>query len=398
MKFTAKVLSAVFILATILTMFSGCASDKQVVNVFNWGEYISNDSEILNVLKEFEAETGIKVNYTTYATNEELYSKLKSSGANYDVIIPSDYMINRLIKEDMLEKLNFDNIPNFKNITDKYKNLEYDPTGEYSVPYTWGTVVLIYNTKYVTKPVDSWDILWDEDYRDKILMFHNSRDAFGISLKRLGYSLNTTDIQELQEAAEELKKQKDIIQGYYMDEIFNKMGSGEAYIAPYYAGDALTMMEDNPDLAAAYPEEGTNFFVDAACIPKGAKNKESAEKFINFLCKAEIAAANSEYIGYSTPNKAAYDLLSEELKSNPITYPDDEILAKTEVFINLPEDTNKKIDELWTEIRGASSGQMNFLFPILIIAVPVVFCIVIIVMRKQRKKSVKYLNNGGNNR
>ncbi|MCL2518948.1 MAG: spermidine/putrescine ABC transporter substrate-binding protein, partial [Oscillospiraceae bacterium] len=310
-----KIFTAIFILATIISIFSGCSSDKQVVNVFNWGEYISDASGIINVLKEFEAETGIKVNYTTYATNEELYSKLKGSSANYDVIIPSDYMINRLINEDMLEKINFDNIPNFENIMDNYKNLEFDPTGEYSVPYTWGTVVLIYNTKYVTKPVESWDILWDEDYKGKIIMFHNSRDAFGISLIRLGFSVNTTDERELQLAADELTKQKDLLLGYYMDEIFNKMGGEEAYIAPYYAGDALTMMDENPNLAAVYPKEGTNIFVDSMCIPKGAKNKEAAELFINFMCRADIAAANSEYIGYSTPNSAAYELLSDELKA-----------------------------------------------------------------------------------
>ncbi|MCL1858510.1 MAG: spermidine/putrescine ABC transporter substrate-binding protein [Oscillospiraceae bacterium] len=387
---TAKILLVILTLTTIISVFSGCAQDKQVVNVYNWGEYISDAAGDVNVLKEFEAETGIKVNYTTYATNEELYSKLKSGGANYDIVIPSDYMINRLIKEDMLEKINFANVPNYENIMDEYKNLEFDPTNEYSVPYTWGTVVLIYNTKYVTKPVESWDILWDEDYKGKIIMFHNSRDAFGISLKRLGYSLNTTNISELEQAADELKKQKDVLQGYYMDEIFNKMGNEEAWIAPYYAGDAITMIEDNPDLDAVYPKEGTNRFVDSMCIPKGAKNKENAEAFINFLCEAEIAAANSEYIGYSTPNYAAYELLDDEIKEDEITYPDAEILEDTEMFLNLPEDINKKIDELWTEIRGSSSENI-FLFPI-IIAVLVVLCVVIIIVgqNRKKKKSMEY--------
>ena len=387
-RLIAQILFAVLILTMTIPLLAGCESNKQVVNVFNWGEYISDASGEINVLKEFEAATGIKVNYTTYATNEELYSKLKSSGANYDIIIPSDYMIGRLIDEDMIEKLNFDNIPNYANIMEEYKNLEFDPTNEYSVPYTWGTVVLIYNTKFVTKPVESWDILWDEDYKDKIIMFHNSRDAFCIALKKLGYSANTTDVGELEKAAAELERQKDILQGYYMDEIFNKMGSEEAYLAPYYAGDALTMMSDNPNLAAAYPKEGTNIFVDSMCIPKGAKNKEAAEKFINFMCEAEIAAANSEYIGYSTPNKAAYELLSDEIKSNPITYPDEEVLAKAEVFINLPEDINKKIDSLWTEIRSSSSGNI-FLFPI-VIAGLVVLCVIIIIVSHRKKKSVKY--------
>jgi spermidine/putrescine transport system substrate-binding protein len=239
----------------------------------------------------------------------------------------------------------------------------------------------------VTKPVDSWDILWDKDYAGKIIMFHNSRDAFGIALKKLGYSLNTTDEGELEKAADELKRQKDVLQGYYMDEIFNKMGNGEAYIAPYYAGDALTMIDDNPDLAAVYPVEGTNLFVDSMCIPKGAKNKEAAEKFINFMCEAEIAAANSEFIGYSTPNAAAYELLDEELKSSEIAYPDYEILAKTEMFVNLPDEINKKIDDLWTEIRGSSSDNI-FLFPAIVAAL-VILCVAIIIVGQSKKKKNK---------
>jgi len=379
--------AAVLAVLSMLFLLSGCSDDRQVVNVFNWGEYISDASGEVNVLKEFEAETGIKVNYTTYATNEELYSKLKSSRANYDVIIPSDYMIGRLIAEDMLEKINFINVPNYEYIMDDYKNLEFDPANEYSAPYTWGTVVLIYNTKFVTKPVDSWDILWDEDYSGKIIMFNNSRDAFGLTLKKLGYSLNTTNVGELERARDELIRQKDLLQGYFMDEIFNKMGNNEAWIAPYYAGDALTMMEDNPDLAAAYPKEGTNMFVDSMCIPKGAKNKENAEAFINFMLRAEVAAANCEYIGYSTPNHGAYWLLGDDVTSNEITYPGREILDNTEIFLHLPEEVNKKLDELWTEVRGSSSGNM-LVFPIIIAAL-VVTC-VIIILTKKNKKRVKY--------
>ncbi|MCL2813126.1 MAG: spermidine/putrescine ABC transporter substrate-binding protein [Oscillospiraceae bacterium] len=391
-KIISKILAAALFVAVLAPMcaLSSCSKgDRQVVNVYNWGEYISDASGTTDVLREFEAKTGIKVNYTTYATNEELYSKLKGGGANYDVIIPSDYMISRLIKEGMLEKIDFGNVPNYGNIMEEYKNLDFDPENEYSVPYTWGTVVLIYNAKYVTKTVDSWNILWDEDYKGKIIMFHNSRDAFGIALKKLGFSLNTTDFGELEKAAEELKKQKEVLQGYYMDEIFNKMGNGEAYIAPYYAGDALTMMDDNPDLEAVYPVEGTNLFVDSMCIPKGAKNKEAAEKFINFMCEAEIAAANSEFIGYSSPNLAAYEILDEELKNNEITYPGPEVLSKTEMFINLPDEVNRKIDDLWTEIRGSSSDNI-LLFPA-IIAVLVVLCVVIIIVgRSKKKKSRMY--------
>ena len=380
-----KIITAAIL--AILFLISGCSDDRQVVNVFNWGEYISDASGDVNVLKEFEAETGIKVNYTTYATNEELYSKLKSSGANYDVIIPSDYMISRLIAEGMLEKINFANVPNYEYIMDEYKDLDFDPANEYSAPYTWGTVVLIYNTKHITKPVDSWDILWDADYSGKIIMFNNSRDAFGLTLKKLGYSLNTTDTGELEKAKDELTRQKDLLQGYFMDEIFNKMGNGEAWVAPYYAGDALTMMDENPDLAAAYPKEGTNRFVDSMCIPKGAKNKENAEAFINFMLRPEIAAANCGYIGYSTPNNGAYWLLGDDVTGDELTYPGSEILANTEIFLNLPEATNKKLDELWTEVRGSTSGNM-LVFPI-IIAVLVVTCLIII-LRKKNKKRVKY--------
>ena len=361
------------------------------INVFNWGVYISDgEDDSFETVKEFEELTGIKVNYSTYATNEELYSKLKGGGADYDVIIPSDYMVGRFIEEDMIEKLDFSNIPNIKHTMEDFKNLEYDPSGEYSVPYMWGTVVIIYNTKYVTEPVDSWEILWDEQYSGKIIMFQNSRDSMGIALKKLGYSLNTTNEAELEEAAQELINQKPLVQGYHMDEIFNKLGSNEAYLAPYYAGDAMTMIADNPDLSAAYPKEGTNRFVDAICIPKGSKNKEAAEMFINFLCEPEVSAANAEYTEYCTPNSEAYELLDDEIKNNPITYPNEEILNNTEVFISLPQNINKKIDELWTQILGSRGDS-----PILIVAFIVGFGVLIVALiavmvLRSKKKNIKY--------
>ena len=257
------------------------------INVYNWGEYISVDDGTegaYDTNREFEELTGIKVNYTNFASNEELYAKLKNGGSSYDVIIPSDYMIARMINEDMLEKLDFSNIPNYGNlIMDKFKGMEYDPTEEYSVPYTWGMVGLIYNTTLVDEEDDvgSWSILWNEKYANDILMFSNSRDAFAIACKYLGYSMNTTDEKELKNAASALTDQKLLIQAYVMDEIFDKMTGGEAALAPYYAGDAITMIGDNPDLAYSVPREGTNLFVDAMCIPKGAKNKEAAEMYIN---------------------------------------------------------------------------------------------------------------------
>jgi spermidine/putrescine transport system substrate-binding protein len=329
------------------------------INVYNWGEYISvndGDEESFDTNKEFEKLTGIKVNYTNFASNEELYAKLKSGGSSYDIIIPSDYMIARMINEGMLEKLNFDNIPNYEMIMDKFRGMDYDPTEEYSVPYTWGMVGIIYNTTLVDEDDDvgSWDILWNEKYANNILMFSNSRDAFMIACRYLGYSMNTTDERELRNAARALTDQKLLVQAYVMDEIFDKMTGGEAALAPYYAGDAITMISDNPDLAYVVPREGTNLFVDAMCIPKGAKNKEAAEMYINFMCETLTALKNCEYIGYSTPHKEVPNYLDEELANNPIAYPDEEVLKNTEAYIALPNATTKLIDELWTSILTAN--------------------------------------------
>lgn len=321
------------------------------VNVFNWGEYIDE-----SLLEDFEAETGIHVNYKTFPDNETLYSTLKSSAGEYDVIIPSDYMIARMIDEDMLEKINFDNVPNFAAINDNYKNLDYDPANEYSVPYTWGTVGLIYNTTVVDETPDSWDIMWDEKYAGQILMFDNSRDAIGIALKKLGYSFNTTDEAQIKEAVDALIEQAPLVQAYVMDQIFDKLEVGEAAIGPYYAGDAITMIESNPDLAFVIPKEGSNLFVDAMCIPKGAPNKENAEAFINYMCSAEAAAANCDYIGYSTPSDSAKELLNEELVNNPIAYPDEETLSRCETFINLPENILALYDSEWLRLKSAAGN------------------------------------------
>ena len=321
--------------------------------VYNWGEYIADGSdETMDVIEEFEALTGIQVEYTTFDTNEGLYSKLQSGSAYYDIIIPSDYMISRMAQNGMLEKLNYDNIPNFKKYVDEvFWNPDYDAAQEYSVPYTWGTVGLIYNTKYVQEPVDSWDLLWDEKYSGKILMVSNSRDAFGIALKRLGYSMNTENPDEIRQAADSLKEQKDVVQAYVMDQIFDKMVEENAWIAPYYAGDYLTMSESNEDLAFVFPKEGFNHFVDAMCIPKGCVNQEAAEMFINFMCEPQVSAENLGYIGYSTPISAAKELMDEELITNPVAYPSDEVLENSETYRNLSDETNKLMDDLWIEVR-----------------------------------------------
>ncbi len=367
------------------------------INVYNWGEYIAvDDGEegAFDVNAAFEELTGITVNYTNFASNEELYAKLKSGGAAYDIIIPSDYMIARLISEGMLEKLNFANIPNFSLIDDNYKNPDYDPTNEYSVPYTWGTVGIVYNTTLVDPEddINTWNILWSEKYAKDILMFSNSRDAFAIALKRLGYSFNTTVEAELQAAADSLKEQKLMVQAYVMDEIFDKMGGGEAALAPYYAGDAITMIEDNPDLAWAIPVEGVNLFIDAICIPRGAANKEAAELYINFLCETLVALKNCEYIGYSTPHADAYLYLSDDLKSNPIAYPSDEVILNSETFTALPTDTTKLIDNLWTSIL--SNTSTNPYLAMILMFTALFLSLGINVWRRQRKKQKMYETMG----
>ncbi len=362
------------------------------INVYNWGEYISTgaDEGTLDVNTEFEKLTGIKVNYTNYATNEELYAKLKGGGAAYDIIIPSDYMISKMIKEGLIQTLDFENIPNFSYIMDNFRNMAYDPENEYSVPYTWGTVGIIYDESVVDlneEDID-WNLLWNEEYADQILMFDNPRDAFAISEILLGYSLNTENPDELKAAAEKLKEQKKIVQGYVMDEIFDKMGAGDALIAPYYAGDALTIMEENDSLNFVVPQSGTNLFVDAMCIPTSAKQKEAAEMYINFMCEPDIAYANIDYICYSTPHSAAFDMLDEEVQNDPISYPDEELISeRTTVFVNLSDEANKLMQDLWTEMKSAEDETTNkWLVPIFLI-----FCLatIIVVLIRRHIKSKK---------
>lgn len=342
-------------------MFSGCSGDgetgskKVTLNVYNWGEYI--DDEVVDVNKEFTRQTGIKVNYQTFESNETMYSIISSGAAEYDVIFPSDYMVGKMIQEGMLAKLNFDNIPNYQYIDEEYRNLAYDPNNEYSVPYTWGTVGIFYNKKYVDEGdlAQGWDILWNEKYKDKIYMFDNSRDAFGIALKKLGYSMNTTKKEELQAAYDELVKQKPLLQGYFMDQVFQKMTNEEGWLAPYYSGDGAIMMygdEGNPDIGYFVPHQGTNLFVDAMCITANTSHQEEAEQYINFLCSTEIAKANAEYICYSTPHTEARKLLDPEVANNPNFYPSSDVMKNTEVFLTLPDATNKLLDELWIKLKS----------------------------------------------
>ena len=343
-----KTLALLLCAASLAALLAGCggkpAATNGEVNVFNWGEYIDE-----SLFYDFTAQTGIKVNYKVFDSNESMYATLSSGGASYDVVIPSDYMISRLIEEDMLEKINYGNVTNFSDIDPTLKNPEYDPTGEYSVPYMWGTVGIIYNTTKVTGPVTGWESLFDSTLSGQILMFDNSRDAIGIALKYLGYSYNTTDEAQIQDAVDLLIQQKPILQSYVMDQIFEKLESGEAAIGPYYAGDYVTMVQNNPDLAFCFPSQGTNRFVDAMCIPKGSSNKANAEAFINFMCSTEAGLANCEEIGYSTPLLSVMDALGED--KSPVAYPDDETLANTETFINLPQNILQFYDSEWLRLK-----------------------------------------------
>jgi len=340
-------------LVLILSLTASACSNKTdfigEINVCNWGEYIDE-----SIFDDFENETNIKVNYSTFQSNEALYSLLKSGGANYDIIIPSDYMISRLISEDMLEKLDFSNIPNYSLIGENYKNLEYDPNGEYSVAYMWGTVGIIYNTAMISDEITSWSALFNESYTGQILMIDNPRDALGIALKYLGYSLNTTDENELNAAYALLAAQKPLVQSYVMDQIYDKLEGGEAAIGTYYAGDYITMHENNEALAFVLPEEGANWFVDAMCIPSGAANKAYAEAFINFMCRSDVATRNMDVTGYVTANTSAADEYSAGLTETEraILFPSDEQLSRCEVFINLPQDTLDLYDALWVKLKS----------------------------------------------
>lgn len=386
--------SIIFLLIIPLFLIvSGCGNGrndkKTTINVYNWGEYISNGTDgSMNVNAEFTEETGIKVNYTTFQSNEELFAKLSGGGAAYDVIIPSDYMISRLIEKGMLEKLDFNNIPNVNLIDKKFINPDYDPLNEYSVPYTWGTFGIFYNKKMVDENPDDigWDILWNEKYSGRILMFDNSRDSFGISLIRLGYSINSNNPEQWYKAADELKKQKPLVQAYVMDQIYDKMGNKEAALAPYYAGDAAVMIRNNPDIGFVIPKEGTNKFVDAMCIPKGSDHKKEAEQYINFMCRTDVAAENSAYTGYSTPQSEVYDQLDEEIKYNPIYYPSEEVMKKSQIFVNLPPDISALMDDLWIQVK--TGGDNNPLLLVAVIASFVLLYILVFLYKRIKDKGM----------
>ncbi len=322
------------------------------LNVYNWGEYISDGSDgCMDVNREFERITGIKINYTTFESNETMYSALKNGGVSYDIIIPSDYMIARLKAEDMLAKVDTSRLSNYKYIAPEYRGLYFDGTEEYTVPYNVGMVGIIYNSALIDEPLHSWGALWDQKYKNMSLNFNNPRDGFMTAQKLLGYSVNSTDEHEWQAAAEKLKQGKGILQSYVMDEIYGKLETGEAAIGPYYAGDYLVMLETNEDLKFFYPEEGTNIFIDSICVPKCVKNYDAALMYINFLLEPEIALANAEYIGYASPHTAVINNPDYCYYKNEILYPSDEVKKKGEYYFDLPEETRMLYENLWLDLK-----------------------------------------------
>lgn len=327
------------------------------VYVYNWGEYIDE-----SVIDQFEEETGIKVVYDMFETNEEMYPVIEAGGVNYDVICPSDYMIQKMIENDLLAEIDFDKIPNYREIDPRYVEMSksFDPDNKYSVPYCWGTVGILYNTSKVA-PEDEptkWSDLWNPKFKGEILMQDSVRDAFMVALKSKGYSMNSTDQQELTEAKDLLIEQKPLVQAYVIDQVRDKMIGGEAAIGVIYSGEMLYIQDQVAELGLDYdlkyvlPEEGTNVWIDSWVIPKNARNKENAEKWIDFLCRPEIAKANFEYITYPTPNKGAFDLLDKELQENKAVFPDVDSLKNYEVFKYLGPDVDSMYNELWKEVKS----------------------------------------------
>ena len=393
-RFFSVVFSLILLGLTVVPCFAGEKKDYShlegtILNVYNWGEYISDGSEgTLDVNKEFEKRYGITVNYSNYESNENMYNKLQSGGANYDVIIPSDYMIAKLIEEDMLAELDFSNIPNYKYVLEKYRGLYYDPDDKYTVPYTVGMVGLIYNTKIVKEAPDSWGALWDERYAGEILMFNNPRDAFGVAQCYLGQSINTESVEDWDKAIKALKEQNHLVSSYVMDEVFNKMENGEAALAPYYAGDFLTMYDVNNDLAFVYPKEGVNFFVDAMCIPKNAENKEAAELYINFMLEEEIAVANANYICYASPHSNVLESDDYDLKGEPVLYPDEENTPRTEMFENLDYETQNYMNMLWNELKIEGNSNLDAYIGLSVTAILIIVYAVYRFIKKKKREAM----------
>lgn len=324
-------------------------SGEKVI-VYNWGEYLDPKT-----IELFEEETGISVTYEEYETNEIMYPKIVSQAIAYDVVCPSDYMIQRMIENDLLAEINLDNIPNIKDMDPTYmeQSKSFDPKNKYSVPYCVGTVGILYNKSMVKEPVDSWDILWNPKYKDSILMQDSVRDAFAVALKRLGHSINSTEVDQLAAAAEDLMEQKPLVQAYVVDQVRDKMIGNEAALGVIYSGEAGYTKRENPDLEYVIPKEGSNVWIDSWVIPKNAQNKENAEKFINFMCRPEIALMNFEYLTYSTPNLKAREMIEdEEIRNSKILFPEPEDLSNCETFQFLGDDVDSYYNELWNKVKS----------------------------------------------
>ncbi|MCD4715044.1 MAG: spermidine/putrescine ABC transporter substrate-binding protein [Clostridiales bacterium] len=333
------------VLTTVL--FTACAQeDKVVLNVYNWGDYIDE-----NIFEMFEEETGIEINYETYATNEEMYTKIKKGGTQYDLAIPSEYMIEKMIREEMLETIDLSKVPNFKNIDEDFKNLSFDPDNTYSVPYFWGTVGIIYNTELIEEPINSWDVLWDEKYAGQFTMMDSQRDSIMVALKKLGYSMNTKNLDELEEAKQLLIEQKPMVLAYVGDNVKDMLISGEAAMAVVWSGEASAVIQEYDEFEYVLPVEGSNKWFDNIVIPKGAENIDAAHQFIDFLCRPDIGFLNADYVGYSTVNTETLKLIDPSLMGTTYAYPHDEWIENYEIF-NDPGDFILEYDRIWTEVKA----------------------------------------------
>lgn len=410
-KIISLLLSVIIVLTLLMASVPANAQDKYfsdeqikyyqnlglqgtTVNVYNWGEYISDGSDgSMNVVDEFERLTGAKVNYTNFESNENMYSKLAGGGVAYDVIAPSDYMIERLLDENMLLELDYNNIPNFdKYVREDCKNLYFDPEQKYTICFNTGTTVLIYNKKLVDKEPDSWSVLWDEQYKNKILMFNNSRDAIAVAQAMLGQDFNTTNEQDWVDAANLLAEQKDKVNPVYvMDEVFNLMESGEYAFATYYAGDYELMVENNEDLGFCFPKEGVNDFYDAFCVPSCSRNKKGAEAFINFMHEPQVAFENTEFIYYASGNKTVRENEESSLYGSQAVYPDKKPVCQP--FKNLPQNILELENNLWSQVKSGQLGaeskkrEKNIYLESLAVALAVIVVLIYsAVKRKYRKK------------
>ncbi len=349
-----KLIAMLLVASTCSLLFTACqgsaGASEEVVYVYNWGEYIDPET-----IEMFEEETGIKVVYDEYETNEIMYPKVASGAATYDVVCPSDYMIEKMLENDLLAEINFDNIPNISNIGEQYMEMsrEFDPENKYSVPYCWGTVGILYNKTMVSEPIDSWSVLWDPQYENDILMQDSVRDAFMVALKLNGHSMNTLDETELAAAKDLLIEQKPIVQAYVVDQVRDKMIGDEAAIGVIYSGEAIYTQRENPNLEYVIPKEGTNVWIDSWCILKDAQNKENAEKFINFMCRPDIALMNFDYITYSTPNDAARELIEDEdIRNSEIAFPNLSDYNNLETFKYLGEEGDALYNDYWKEVKS----------------------------------------------